>query len=262
MTDSIHINGAELAFERVGSGRTTVLFLHGWTCNRGFWSGQLGRLGESYTAMTLDFRGHGDSEVTEGGYSMEQLTQDVAAFTQALGLGPVVLVGHSMGGMVAQKVCIELPHLIQALVLVTTIASDREDRLISKRIELDADRLGYREAFEKHYQGWLDPRSGAEKDDWVKREMLKTPERVARSLVRSYWRFDETLRLVEIAAPTLVIAAAADASAVPRESELLEKGIPHARLAVIDRSGHFPMIERPEVFDSLLAGFLKDLLRS
>jgi len=82
--------------------------------------------------LALDFRGHGKSEVTIAGYSIEQLADDVLKILTAIGIDQVVLVGHSMGGMVAQQFCLNHGEQVMELVLVTTIAAGRENRLVSQ----------------------------------------------------------------------------------------------------------------------------------
>lgn len=255
--DRVEANGVRLAYTLCGRG-TDVVFLHGWMCNRTFWQRQCRELaGRNFRCLAVDFRGHGDSEAPTGGYSIEQLAADLSAMMANLGIGPAVIVGHSMGGMVAQQFCLERPEQTAALVLVATIASDGEDRLISKRIAADATGMGFARAFDRHFDAWFAPGAPESVRGWVKRRMRSTPDEVGLELVGAYGRFDLTGRLAEIRRPTLVIGTRSDDSAPPGQSRRLAGLIPGSRLALIEDCGHFPMLEKPESLSRALLPFLE-----
>jgi pimeloyl-ACP methyl ester carboxylesterase len=256
-SDRIGVNGVRLAYTLCGKG-AGVVFLHGWMCNRTFWRRQYEELaGRNYRCLAIDFRGHGDSEAPPGGYSIQQLAGDVGATMASLGLERAVIVGHSMGGMVAQHFCLERPERTAALVLVATIASDPEDRLISKRIASDARPMGFPRAFDRHFDAWFAPGTPKSVRRWVKTQMRSTPEDLGRALVGAYSRFDLTRRLGEIQAPTLVIGTRSDDSAPAGQSRRLAELIPGAQLALIEDCGHFPMLEKPQQLSRKLLPFLK-----
>ena len=255
--DRVEVNGVRLAYTQCGQG-ADVVFLHGWMCNRTFWQRQCRELaGRNFRCTAVDFRGHGDSEAPAAGYSIEQLAGDLSAVMAALGIGPAVIVGHSMGGMVAQRFCLERPEQTAALALVATIASDGEDRLISKRIAADATGMGFARAFDRHFDAWFAPGAPKSVRGWVKRRMRSTPDEVGLQLVGAYSRFDLTRRLGEIRRPALVIGTRSDDSAPPAQSRLLAELIPGGRLALIEDCGHFPMLEKPELLSRVLLPFLE-----
>lgn len=256
-SDRIEVNGVRLAYSLYGRG-AGVVFLHGWMCNRTFWQRQCRELaGRDFRCLAVDFRGHGNSDAPAGGYSIRQLAADVSALMAALNFGPAVIVGHSMGGMVAQHFCLERPEQTAALVLVATIASDSEDRLISKRIFSDATRMGFPRAFDRHFDAWFAPGTPRTVRGWIKNQMRSTPDEMGLELVGAYSRFDLTGRLGEIRRPTLVIGTRSDDSAPPGQSRRLAELIPGARLALIEDCGHFPMLEKPEELSRSLLPFLE-----
>lgn len=255
--DRVEVNGVRLAYTQCGQG-SGVVFLHGWMCDRTFWQRQCRELADrNFRCLAIDFRGHGDSETPAGGYSVEQMAGDVSAAMAALEFGPAVIVGHSMGGMVAQHICLERPKQSAALVLVATIASDGEDRLISKRIAADATRMGFAGAFDRHFDAWFAPGAPHAVRGWVKRRMRSTSDEVGLKLVGAYSRFDLTGRLGGIQRPTLVVGTRSDDSAPPAQSRRLAELIPGARLALIEDCGHFPMLEKPESMTRTLLPFLE-----
>lgn len=253
----IKVNNVQLAYTLQGHG-AGVVFLHGWMCNRTFWQRQSQELtNRNFSCLSIDFRGHGDSETPTDGYSMQQLARDVSAMMIALKFEPAIIVGHSMGGMVAQHICLEQPEQTTALVLVTTIASDPEDRLISKRIASDSRQMGLSLAFDCHFDDWFAPGTPQSVRAWVKTQMRCTSEDVSMALVGDYSRFDLTRRLGEIQQPTLVIGARSDDSTPPSQACHLAELISGSRLALIEDCGHFPMLEKPDPFNWELLPFLE-----
>lgn len=251
----VQVDSVRLAYSLSGNGPWMVL-LHGWMCNRSFWRETVKPLVDhGFRCLRLDFRGHGDSEIPNSGYSIAQLAADVGLALDSLGVRSTVLVGHSMGGMVAQQLCLERPDLVKGLALVATIAADRGNQLISKRMEVESGDLGFRAAFEKHFHAWFSSDADPARVAWARREMLRTPPHVALDLVRSYRNFDLIHRLEEIEAPALVIGCWSDDSAVPEESRILARKIPGAHLKGLDGCGHFPMLERPEKLSRMLLSF-------
>lgn len=186
MSNAISVNGVRYAYTLSGQGGV-VVFLHGWMCNQEFWRLQRDFFSsQGCGCLALDFRGHGKSEVTNAGYSIEQLADDVWEILKALNIDQVVLVGHSMGGMVAQQFCLNHAEQVRGLVWVTTLAADRGNRLISKRIELDSRQEKFSVAFDRHFDLWFSNRTSGDVRAWVKTQMRLTPEAPALSLVRSY----------------------------------------------------------------------------
>lgn len=257
--NTITLNGVQFSYTITSGEEPPLLFLHGWACNRTFWSNQIEFFKRNRRTIAVDFRGHGESQVTAEGNTVQQLADDVYALIHSLGLQKVVLVGHSMGGMVAQQFCVDHLECLKALILVTTIAADLEDKLISKRIEADTPREGYRNAFLKHFYGWMDPDTDSKIVEWTRDQMLSTPEDVANSLVRSYRSFDLRSHLPKLKVPTLVMGAGLDASAVPEEAKTLATLLPQAKLVMIENCGHFPMLEQPERLNQELKKFLASL---
>jgi pimeloyl-ACP methyl ester carboxylesterase len=256
MDKHIRIDGIKIAYTLSGNGPAIVL-LHGWMCNRTFWKEQIHFLSKEHKVLAPDFRGHGNSDIPEGGYTIEQLSEDLAKIMNGLAINQAVVVGHSMGGMVAQQFCVNNREYVSGLILAATIAADLEDQLISKLIMADTPLLGFRDAFLRYFKHWFSPDTDPHIVQWIKDQMLRTPEQVGLSLVRSYFRFDLRADLPSLSMPTLIIGAAADGSALPVESKTLADVIPDAHFEIIEGSGHFPMLESPKAFNCKLKEYLK-----
>lgn len=109
--------GTRLACWDFGGSGPPVLLLHGLAGHSGEWNATAESLASAFRVLALDQRGHGDSETTPGDVSREAFVVDVAAVIDQLGLGPVVLVGHSMGANTAMLMAAEHPALVRALVV-------------------------------------------------------------------------------------------------------------------------------------------------
>jgi 3-oxoadipate enol-lactonase len=102
-------------------GRPVVLLLHGWTTNADLgWRSAFATLAERFHVIALDQRGHGQGIRTREPFRLEDCADDAAALVETLGLGPVIAVGYSMGGPVAQLLWQRHPHLVAGLVLCAT----------------------------------------------------------------------------------------------------------------------------------------------
>ena len=98
----LDVDGVGLAYDDVGRrDGVPLVFIHGWTANRHRWDDQLGHFAGRYRVISLDLRGHGDSDLTPDLYTIGGLAREVLALLDGLGVDRFVPVGHSMGGMIA-----------------------------------------------------------------------------------------------------------------------------------------------------------------
>lgn len=113
------INRVQLYYEAHGDGLLPLIFMHGWSGTGHYFNGTIEHLDlTNLRAITMDLRGHGDSDKPEHGYSDEQLAADLLAVADAAGAEKFVLVGFSMSGRFAQYVPLIAPNRVQGLVLV------------------------------------------------------------------------------------------------------------------------------------------------
>jgi pimeloyl-ACP methyl ester carboxylesterase len=125
--ETLHIHGVDLVWTEAGqspAGTPTLVLCHGYTGSSHDFALQVGALAADRRVVTLDQRGHGRSTRTGhlDGYTIEQLSADLAAFLNAVGEGPVDLLGHSMGGRVVMGLALDHPELVRSLILMDTSA--------------------------------------------------------------------------------------------------------------------------------------------
>jgi pimeloyl-ACP methyl ester carboxylesterase len=106
-----------LFFTDEGAGRP-LAFVHGFSCDAHDWSWQLSHFRASHRLIAIDLRGHGRSSAPGDGYEVASLAADVAALLDRVGCGPVIALGHSLGGAIVASVAVERPQLVRAVVAV------------------------------------------------------------------------------------------------------------------------------------------------
>jgi pimeloyl-ACP methyl ester carboxylesterase len=122
---TLPVNGVDLAWSEQGSGGTTLVLCHGFTGSSHDFALEVDTLATKRRVVTLDQRGHGHSTKTGtlDGYTIEQLSSDLAGFLDTVGGGvPVDLLGHSMGGRVVATMVLQRPELVRSLILMDTSA--------------------------------------------------------------------------------------------------------------------------------------------
>ena len=111
-------NGIKLAYDDRGAGDPTIVFVHGWTCNRSFLAPQAEHFAKRHRVVSVDLRGHGESDKPLGAYPITAYADDIAYLIDQLGLRKVVAVGHSMGGLTVAQLAASHPDCVSAIVLV------------------------------------------------------------------------------------------------------------------------------------------------
>ena len=247
---SVSHRGRVACIERAArNGRPTWLLIHGWLCDRWFWTPFLSRLPDDHGAVACDLPGHGDTPPPVA-WSLAALTDTVEGLARQLGGTDLILVGHSMGGFIAQQVAAALGMALDRLVLVTTAGGDTGG-LISVRLARASEGFDPA-AFEELFPTWFGPGADPEVMDFVREVMLGNDWRFGRALAFDYADFDGSPLHSLISARTLVLGAAADGSTAPAQSVALAGTIDGARLAMVEGCGHFPMLEKPDEFAAIL----------
>jgi 3-oxoadipate enol-lactonase len=256
--------GAALAFDRAGpAGALPVVLLHGIGGGRAIWRGSLAALAAAgFDAIALDLPGYGDSrDAAPGG--VEAMARAVVATLGRLGLDRAAVVGHSMGGMVAQELAVVAPERLSALVLAcTSPAFGRPDgawqaRFVAERLApLDAGR-GMEALAAALVPPMLAPGADPAARERAQAVMAAVPEATYRRVLAAIVAFDRRAALGRIAVPTLCLAGAADPTAPPAVLERMAASIPGAEFLALPGAGHIANLEQPAAFDAAVTGFLR-----
>jgi len=256
----INIGGIGIQYADKGSG-PSVLFLHGFPLSLHMWDDQEA-LAPRYRIVRFDARGFGGSDVGDAMLTMARIGDDAAVLIERLRLGPVILVGCSMGGYAALTFAQKHASLLRGLVLVDTRAGADSPEARKGRGDLAAKVMkegagAALDAFLPRVVGETTKASRADVIAKLKDMMLKTsPQGISDGLHGLATRQDSTRLLREITVPTLVVCGEEDVITPRAEAEILQRGIKGAELVMIPKSGHLPSMETPEAFNVALSGFL------
>lgn len=255
----VDVNGTTLAVRDEGSGEP-IVFIHGYPLDHTLWLDQVAGLSGTHRCLAPDLRGYGDSApATDSSLTMELFAEDLAALVDTLELGPVHLVGLSMGGYAALAFWEATPHLVKTLTLAATRAGADGDEARAKRDDSIANVLSRGRT--TLAAGMVDALLGPDRsDDAVARlrSMIEGTryETIVGSLRGMRDRKDREGLLEGISVPTLVIAGADDTVIPASQTDMLADRIPGASLVTIEGSGHLAPIEQPEAFTEALRAFV------
>lgn len=252
-------------FDEAGGGDTTVLMLHGIGGGRQAFARQMRPLADAgYHAVAWDMPGYGHSSIVDP-YTFEALADECIELIDVLDPDRLVLVGHSMGGMVAQEVAARVPDRIAALVLAgTTAAFGKPDgawqhAFVEERTAtLDAGG-SMRTLANGLVDGMMAPTATADARAEAIETMAHVPPPSYRLALQALMGFDRREALAALTMPVLLIAGSDDRNAPPAVMQGMAERIADARFVVLDRCGHLMTFEVPVAFNDAVLGFLRSV---
>jgi pimeloyl-ACP methyl ester carboxylesterase len=245
------IAGRPVAWLEAGAGPPLVL-VHGAGGSAELWPRQLDALADVARVFALDLPGHGPLG-SRGRPTIAAYAEWLDGFLAAVVAEPAILVGHSMGGAVAQALALLRPGRLAGLVLIATGA---RLPVLPRLIELlRRDPRASESLLQELSFGAGAP---AECGAIVARVLREAAPLVTLGDYLACDRFDVRERLAALRVPTLVISGAEDRLALPRYARFLVDTIAGARLVEIEGAGHFPQLERPEAVNAAIRTFLAE----
>ena len=271
-TGTVEANGIGIAYAEAGTGPDVLLLLHGVTGAKEDFSDHLDPLAErGWRVIAPDLRGHGESGQPAGQeqYSFELMCTDVEAFLDTLGLDRIVLLGHSMGGVVAQRMALTHGDRLRGLVLMDTThgPSGLDPALVEAGIALVrdegiaslADLLAQAPGINSSeaHQRILRTRDGFA--DFGDRKLRSVSPDMFQVMARQLLDRPDLLdRVRSLTMPTLVLVGSLDTPYV-EPSRRLADAIDSAQLVEIPDAGHNPQFEAPERWLEAISSFLEAL---
>jgi pimeloyl-ACP methyl ester carboxylesterase len=253
-------NGLAIHVEEQGHGDVALVFLHYWGGSSRTWRHVIAGLAPSFRTIAIDHRGWGQSDAPDTGYSLADLAADAEGVIAALNLRRYIVIGHSMGGKVAQLMASRRPEGLAGLVLVAPSPPQPLAMPPAAR-EIMAGAYATRETVEAAIDNMLTAKPlSAEDREQVIADSLRgaPPAKLAWPTATSLE--DITAEVGAIDVPTLVIAGASDRVDSPEllREELLAR-IPHAAMQVLPDTGHLSMLESPDALIPLMADFCRSI---
>jgi pimeloyl-ACP methyl ester carboxylesterase len=239
-----------------------IIFLHAYVDSWFSYSRVLALLSSSYHAFAPDQRGHGDSDKPQCCYTADDYAADVDAFMEAVGIEKATLVGDSSGGLIAQRVALDYPHHISRLVLIgspTTLVNNEVVRELEEEMLAGLEDPIPPKFVREFVLGTIHDPLPEEFLAGAVSQSLKVPARVWRDYMEGVvLTVDDTARLGEISAPTLILWGERDALLPRGEQEWRAAAIPNATLRVYPGTGHLAHWVRPEWVVRDLEAFIRE----
>jgi len=237
----------------------TLVFIHGWTCNRTHWKKQMPRFKGGYEIVTLDMAGHGESAAKKSEWTVSGLAEGVVEVIEALDLDRVILIGHSMGGAVAVAAAPRAKGRVIGIIGVDTL-QNAEFTISGEQVnEVVANfERDYPAAMAGFIDGFFASRPEAtETKVFVQKTMGKVRPEIAISLLRSYLEMDAPRAFRGAGVPIHCINAA-----MPYGTEIeINRKYAEFDADLVKNVTHFLMLEKPEEFNPLLEKAIEKLAK-
>jgi pimeloyl-ACP methyl ester carboxylesterase len=254
MATIVH-NGTKLAFEDRGAGKPAFVFIHGWTCDRSFFAPQAEHFARRHRVVSVDLRGHGESDKPRGPYPVAAYADDIAYIIEQLGLGKSVAVGHSMGGVTVLQLAAAHPESVAAIVMVdpAPFVFSPELRAAIEAIVADIE-SGNQESCRQFITNHLFlPTSDRRLVEAVLAVMLAAPSHVAANAMRGTLEFDGPAVAASCKVPALHLAATPPLN----PPHLMSQWLPNVVNGWTVGAGHFNQLEAPDQVNAMIEGFLR-----
>lgn len=275
MTHVVTVDGVTIQAHLDAAGPATgpvVMVLHGFTGSAAAMEPLTSRLRPRHRTVAVDLVGHGASSVPDetAAYSQAAITRQLAGVVEALGVGPVAVVGYSMGGRIALSLTCARPELVAALVTIGASAGIRDPRERAARRRADATLAGSigRDGLEAFVDRWMahplfatQARLGPDALAAIRRQKLAgSAEGYARSLLGTGTGSMPPLHaaLTDVDVPCLFVAGELDERYRADATELAAI-VPGGRVAIVPGAGHATHLERPDATADVVSVFLGSL---
>ena len=254
------INGLAIHYSVIGSPdeKPVIVFSNSIGTDFRIWDGVVDRLAGDFAIVLYDKRGHGLSELGTPPYAIADHVADLAGLLDHLAIRGAVVCGLSVGGLVAQGLCVERPDLVQAMVLCDTAVRIGSDEMWNQRIDA-VTRSGLASIADAVLERWFTEhlRAGGNPELTGYRNMLvRTPAEGYIGTCVAIRDADFTAQARVIAKPVLCVVGDQDAATPPSLVAETAGLIPDAGYLVIPDAGHLPCIEQPEFTAAAIRDFI------
>ena len=254
--------GVSIEYEVVSTGSPTLVFVHGWMCDRTYWREQRAHFSDRFGVVLLDLGGHGHSGSDRTDWSIDGFAGDVVAVLEALKLSDAILVGHSMGGPVVAEAALLAPERFRAVVGADTyqylgapwLRGQGVPNLVAR---LENDFVGTATGFVNGmFTGDFDP--GLKQV--VLEGMTAGSAAVGTPSTGSMfeWYRDRAVQSLNAIRQPLWTINSADY--VGTDVQQLQGLVPHIHVRFLDDVGHFVMLEAPAAFNRTLDEVISGIL--
>jgi 3-oxoadipate enol-lactonase len=264
--NSVHtkINGITIAYSDRGTG-LPIVFLHAFPLNRTMWTIQEKVLSSQFRIVTIDLRGHGESDAPLWRYTLDQSADDVNALLDHLAIQQALFVGLSMGGYILFAFYRKYAALVKGLILADTRA--QADTAEGKDGRFQMAQTAYKQGpsaiADIMIPKLLSPTTIQTRPEIVQkvRTMIESNQisGIAGDLMAMAERPDSVPLLKQITCPAQIIVGELDQATPPSDAKIMAEKIPGAGLAIIPGAAHIANLEQPDTFNQIVAAFASEL---
>jgi len=258
---TINRDGIALAYDKIDGPDRPLVLIHGWCCDRTYLAPQAAHFaGRGHAVLSVDLRGHGESDAPEGSYSMQVLADDVAFLCRALGVGDAVVVGHSMGGIVGFDLAVRYPELAAGVVMIDSAVTRPEASRAGLPAFITRLRGADRVAAVEDYVSRVlfQPTDDAARKATILAAMVKAPVHVMAGALQGMYDWDPSEAAGKKLPPMLFIAN----SGKPLSDLVrLEALVPGLMRGQVVGSGHFCTLEVPDQVNAMVGRFVEIVAR-
>jgi len=257
---ALSLDSERIAYDVVGKGKTSLIFIHGWSCDGRYWQKQIPAFAKEYQVITVDLAGHGHSSLDRSEFSMLSFANDVKAIIDKENIDKAILIGHSMGGGVIAEAARLMPERVVGIVGIDTLQNVAER---TAQTVIDEMVRPFEDDFKSAAQNFVSPMfpKGTDQQlmNWVKEDMSSAPKEIALNAFRNYLGQHVNGEAATVFEDITIPVVSINARLWPTAPEENKKHIKNYQLFYIEETGHFPMLEKPEEFNMLLKKALKSI---
>jgi 3-oxoadipate enol-lactonase len=259
----IRVNNSTLNYTERGLPQgSPIVFIHGFPFNHSTWEPQMKALPHHFRAITYDVRGHGESDVGDGQYSIEFFVDDLIALMDHLVIDRAVLCGLSMGGYIALRAIERHPERVSGLVLCDTRSeADSDEGKVKRSATVRSVRTKGVAAFAEEFVKLVFADETFEMNPLLIsmiRAMIEAnpPLGICGTALALAGRTDTTKALTSINVATLIVVGEHDKLTPPDAAQAMQKKIAGSELRIIPHAAHLSNLENSVEFNKHLVGFL------
>lgn len=248
----------EIAYTVEGKGEPALVFVHGWSCDKSYWSNQVKAFSPKYKVVTIDLAGHGESGLERSDYTLQSFSEDVAAVVNKLGLKKIIIIGHSMGGPVIIEAAIRLKGKVIGLIGADTFQNLGE---IFPEDQMQQFLKPFKENFVETTKGFVKTMFPPTADSLLVKkiadDMSSAPPQIAVSAMENMFKDNAISALKELDVPIISI----NCDLYPVKVEENRKHVKSFEVKMMNGVGHFVMLEDPAKFNQLLQESIDELTK-
>ena len=254
-------DGVALFYDEAGGGESSLIFVHGWCCDHTYFALQFEHFRRKHRVVAVDLRGHGQSDIPHHSYTMEAFADDLAWMCDQLGVEKPVVIGHSMGAIVAFDLACRYPTLPSAIVMLdAALVLPARARAAAPHLMEELRGPDYREVQRNYVANSLFiPTDDQQRKERILEDMSSAPQHMMVSAMESLQNYDAAAVAEGCTVPALYIAA--DEPQPRTDVSRFPKLVPRLMDGKTVGSGHFCQLEVPEQLNAMIERFLAVALR-